>query len=208
MGFSSRGWFGYDSKVAMNLNEPPAGLSNRTSGWAQAKDIVMRYYPPALALSLLVAVTASAGLSAPAEPLDQHAVALEAQGRAALASGDADKATDAFEAALAWQPDNAVIVLDLAAAARQRGMPGLALHYYRKVLSGDPQNLDALSGEGAALAEKGALDKAKRNLAQIQGLCGANCAPARSLADAIAKGPARRVVTASAVTPQPTVTTN
>ena len=168
----------------------------------------MRYYPPALALSLLVAVTASASLSAPAEPADPHAMAIDAQGRVALAAGDVEKATDAFEAALAVQPGNLAIMLDLAAAARQRGMPGEALHYYRDVLTSDPQNLDALSGEGAALAEKGALDKARRNLAQIQGLCGHDCAPAQSLAMAIAKGPAPRVVTAAAVTPDPKVTTN
>ena len=168
----------------------------------------MRYYAPALALSLLAAVTASVGLSAPVQPLDSHAAALDTQGRAALAAGDAEKATDAFEAALALQPGNAMIVLDLAAAARQRGMPGEALHYYRTVLAGDPQNIDALSGEGEALAEKGALEKAKRNLAQVQGLCGHDCGPAQALAAAIAKGPAPKVVTAAAITPQPVVTTN
>jgi Flp pilus assembly protein TadD len=168
----------------------------------------MRYFPAALSLSLLVAVTASVSLSAPTERLDPRAAALEAQGRAALARADNATATDYLEAALAIQPGSATIVMDLAEAARQRGMPGEALHYYRLVLANEPQNINGLSGEGAVLAEMGALDKARRNLAQVQGLCGQDCVAARTLAEAIAKGPAPRVVTAAAITPQAVVTTN
>ena len=168
----------------------------------------MRYYPAALALSLLFAVTGSASLSAPAEPLDPRAAALEAQGRAALAAGDNAGATDLLEAALAVQPGNVAIVMDLATAARQRGMPGEALRYYRMVLTGQPQNIDGLAGEGVTLAEMGALDKAQRNLVQVQGLCGLDCAAARALAQAIAKGPAPRAAAIVALTPQPVVTKN
>jgi predicted Zn-dependent protease len=192
----------------MNLTEPHAGTSNRPRGWAQAKDLLMRYTPAALALSLLVAVTASASFSAPPEPLDPRAAALEAQGRGALASGDNAKATDYLEAALAVQPGSATIVLDLAEAARQRSMPGEALHYYRVVLTNEPQNINGLSGEGATLAEMGALDKARRNLAQLQGLCGQDCAAARTLAEAIARGPKPQVATAVAIKPQSVVTIN
>lgn len=166
----------------------------------------MRFSPAALALSLLAAVTASASLSAPNETPDPRAAALEAQGRAALASGDNTRATDALEAALAVQPGSTSIVLDLAEAARQRGMPGEALHYYRVVLTDDPRNINGLTGEGATLAEMGALEKARRNLAQVQGLCGQDCAAARTLADAIARGPRPQV--AATVKPLSIVTTN
>jgi hypothetical protein len=44
-----------------------------------------------------------------------------------------------------------------------QGMQGKALHYYRTVLSHDPQNIDAVAGEGETLAEKGALEKAREN---------------------------------------------
>lgn len=165
----------------------------------------MRYYPAALALSLLAGVTASAGWSAPALPLDPRAAALVTQGRAALAGGDANAATDAFEAALAVQPGHPAIVLDLAEAARRQGMQGKALRYYRDVLDRDPQNLAALSGEGAALAEKGAIEKARRDLAKVEGLCGSGCAPARSLAEAIARGPAQHLVTAEELKPKDSV---
>lgn len=173
-----------------------------------AKDLLMRFSPAVLALSLLAAVTGSASLSAPIAPLDPRAAALEGQGRAALAAGDNTRATDLLEAALAMQPGSSAIVLDLAEAARQRAMPGEALHYYRVVLAGDPQNIGGLAGEGAALAEIGALDKARRNLAQVQSLCGHDCAAARTLADAIARGPVRQIASAVAVPPQSVVTTN
>ena len=165
----------------------------------------MRYYPAALALSLLAGVTSSVSWSAPVQPLDPRAVVLEQQGRAALVAGNPDQATDAFEAALAVQPGHPTIVLDLAEAARRQGMQGKALRYYRDVLDLDPQNIAALSGEGAALAEKGALEKARRNLARLEGICGSNCAATRTVADAIARGPAQRVVAADDLKPKASV---
>jgi hypothetical protein len=87
-------------------------------------------------------------------------------------------------------------------------MQGKALHYYRQALTAEPGNLMAISGEGAALAEKGAIEKARRNLARLEGLCGDNCEATRELSAAIAKGPSPRVVSAEAVKPDPVVTQN
>jgi tetratricopeptide (TPR) repeat protein len=70
-----------------------------------------------------------------------------------MAAGDLDGAFDGFEAALAIQPGSARLVMDLAEAARAQGMQGKALHYYRAVLTRDPGNVDAIAGEGGALAE-------------------------------------------------------
>ena len=149
-----------------------------------SKDLLMRYAPVAVALSLVVLVSASTGRSAEA-PLDPHAAALAAAGAAALSAGNSATATDDFEAALTLDPGNSSLVLGLAQAARADGMQGKALHYYRMVLAGDPQNLDALAGEGGALAEKGATEKARARLAQLQGLCGSDCAQSRDLAAVI-----------------------
>ncbi len=168
----------------------------------------MRYYPAALALSLLAGLSASGGFSAAPQPIDPRAVALLAQGRADLTAGRIDPAIDAYEAALAIHPGSVSILLDLADATRRQGMQGKALHYYREALETDPQNLQAISGEGAALVEKGAVEKARRNLARLQGLCGDSCEPSRQLAAAIAKGPAVRVVTAQQVKSVPVVTEN
>jgi Flp pilus assembly protein TadD len=171
-------------------------------------EILMRYYPAALALSLLASVTASAVYSTPVAPLDPRASALLVQGRADLAAGQVETAIDAFEAALTIQPGQPAIYIDLANATRRQGMQGKALHYYRLALALDPQNQSAIAGEGVALAEKGAVEKARRNLARLEQLCGATCAPARDVAAAIARGPAPQVVTAAEVQGQPVVTPN
>ncbi|MES2491964.1 MAG: tetratricopeptide repeat protein [Pseudomonadota bacterium] len=161
----------------------------------------MRFTPAALALSLVLALSASMSHSAPPQVLDPRADALMAKGRAALAAGSTDQAIDLFESALAIQPGSVAITLNLAEATRRQGLQGKALHYYREALERDPQNLAAIAGEGAALSEKGALEKAKRNLARLQGLCGSTCAETRALSATIARGPAERVITADAAKP-------
>lgn len=168
----------------------------------------MRFTPAALALSALAAVTSSMTYSAPRENLDPRAAALVAQGRAAQAAGNVNEAIDAFEAALVVQPGSVAILLNMAGATRLQGMQGKALHYYREALESDPRNLAAIAGEGAALAEKGAVEKARRNLARLKGMCGIDCEATRQLAAVIDKGPAPRVVRADAVKPEPVVSEN
>lgn len=168
----------------------------------------MRYTPAALALSLALGLTSSVLYSAPALTLEPRAAALQSEGRAALAAGNIDAAIDAYEAALAIQPGSVLLTLDLAEATRRQGLQGKAIHYYRKAQVTDPQNLDAIAGEGAALVEKGAIEKARRNLTRLQGLCGKSCTQTQMLSAAIAKGPSPRVLTAEAVKPSPTVSEN
>jgi tetratricopeptide (TPR) repeat protein len=176
---------------------------------ATLKEQIMRYSPAALALTLLVAVTASSGHGAPPAPLDPRAATLVAEGRKAMAEGKTEEAVDSFEAALAVQPGHVAIYLNLAEATRLQGMQGKALRYYREALKLDPDNQYAIAGEGATLVEKGAVEKARRNLVKLEQLCGnKSCAPAKQLAAAIAKGPARQVVTADQVEPKPEVSAN
>ena len=165
----------------------------------------MRFAAPAAALAAVFAITASVGQSAD-HVTDPRAAALVAEGRAALAAGDSDRAVDAFEAALTIDPAATGIFLDLANAARRNGLQGKAIGYYREALVREPDNLAAISGEGAAMVEKGAVEKARRNLARLQTICGENCAETRALAAAIAKGPQPRVLTAEAVMPDAVVT--
>ncbi len=172
------------------------------------RDILMRYTPAALALSLVLAVTGSMGQAKVADPIDPRATELLASGRAALARGDVTGATDAFEAALTVDPGYTGTLVALGDAARKAGMQGKAIHYYRVALERDPNDLEAIGGEGGAMAEKGALEKARGNLARLEGLCGKGCPESRTLADAIAKGPAPKVVSAEAVKPEPVVQAN
>ena len=163
----------------------------------------MRFAPAAAALSLALAMTASVSVGQERDPSPRAAV-LIAQGDAALASGDTQGAIDAFEAAMTVDPGYTPILLDLAQAARAEELQGKAIRYYREALTRDPDNLAAIAGEGEALAEKGALEKARQSLAKVQSLCGDSCPETRELAAAIAAGPHTPIMTAEAtVDPQP-----
>lgn len=168
----------------------------------------MRYTPAALALAILVAVTSSVGQGKAPAPLDPRAATLVQQGRAALAAGNVDGAIDAYESALVVQPGHVAIYLNLAEATRKQGMQGKALRYYRQALTLEPDNQYAIAGEGMALVEKGAVEKARRNLSRLNQLCGGTCAPARDLAAAISAGPAPKVVTADQIKADPVVIEN
>ena len=163
----------------------------------------MRFAPAAAALSLVLAMTASVGFGKERDP-DPRAAILIQEGRAALAQGDTQGAIDRFESALAVDPGYTPIFVHLAEAARADELQGKAIVYYREALERDPDNLAAIAGEGAALAEKGALEKARLNLAKVESLCGESCPETRALAAAIALGPRAPVMTAEAsVQPQP-----
>lgn len=167
----------------------------------------MRYAPVAAALSLMFAVQASVGHAGDRNP-DPRAAMLIAEGRSALEAGQPQKAIDAFEAALTVDPAYTPIYLDLAEASRREGLQGKAIGYYRETLKRDPDNFAAMSGEGAALVEKGAVEKARLNLSRLQSLCGSNCPETEKLATAISRGPQPRVLTAEAVMPDAVVTQN
>ena len=160
----------------------------------------MRFAPAAAALSLALAVTASVSYGAERDPTPRAAM-LIAEGQASLDEGQTQEAIDAFEAALAVDPGYTPILLRLAEAARQDDLQGKAIRYYREALERDPGNYAAISGEGAALVEKGALEKARLNLAKLESLCGKGCSETQNLAAVIATRPAERVLTAEAVMP-------
>lgn len=155
-------------------------------------EMLMRFAPAAAALSLALAVTASV-TNADDGDVAPRAAQLMAQGDAALKAGDAQGAVDAFEAALAVDPGHTAIYLKLAEAARLEGLQGKAIRFYREALDRDPDNVAAISGEGVALVEKGAVEKAKRNLAKLESLCGTTCPETRSLQVSIASGPKPRM---------------
>lgn len=159
----------------------------------------MRFAPPAAALAMLFAITASVGMAENRVP-DPRAASLAAEGRAQLAAGDTQGAIDAFEAALVVDPGYVSVYVDLADAARADGLQGKAIHYYREAQERDPGNFAALAGEGAALLEKGAVERARVTLGQLQTRCGARCVETVELAAAIDRGPP--VMTAEMETPE------
>lgn len=159
-------------------------------------ETMMRFAPSAAALSLALAITASGSFAAERKP-DARAASLIEQGRGALAAGDEQAAIDAFEAALTLDPGYTPILIELARAAQADGLPGKALAYYREAQERNPRDFVAIAGEGSALLQRGAVDKARGTLAKLESLCGSDCAESRQLAAAIAAGPPQRMAEAA-----------
>lgn len=160
------------------------------------------------AAAALLLLSVSTGLRAqrPDDQIDPKSIALVQQGRAAQAAGNLDGATDALESALAVDPRNRDAFIALAEIARTRDLPGKAIRFYHEALALEPNDVAALRGQGEAMVQKGAVEKAKENLAKIRTLCGAGaCNDGTLLAATIAKGPP---ITATAqVTPVTTPAT-
>lgn len=165
---------------------------------------VMRYAPAAIAISLALATVSSVVLSQrPDDQINPRSMALLAQGNAARAAGDYTAANDALESALAVDPRNREAFKALALTARAQNLPGKAIRYYREALVLEPNDTGALAGQGAAMVQKGAVERAKANLAKLRTICKSACADATELAAVIAKGPPPPVVTAQAATQAP-----
>ena len=75
-------------------------------------------------------------------------------------------------------------------------MYGEAIKFYFDALKLEPNDVNALAGQGEALVQRGAVERAKQNLDRIRTLCKSNCPQATQLAAVIAKGPPPEVVTA------------
>lgn len=154
---------------------------------------------------LLLSVSTSLMAQRADDQIDPRSVEMVKQGRAMLASGNVQGAGDVLESALAVDPRNREAFLVLAEIARKVNLPGKAIRLYREALSLEPNDTAALRGQGEAMVAKGAMERAKENLAKIEKLCAKGCADATQLSAAIAKGPP--VVTAQAEpAPAPTAT--
>ncbi|MET0307377.1 MAG: tetratricopeptide repeat protein [Sphingomonas sp.] len=162
----------------------------------------MRITAISAALALVV-LTVSTGLQAqrPDDQIDPRSLALLKQGRAAQAAGNLEGANDALESALAVDPRNREAFVVLAEIARSSSLPGKAIRLYREALALEPNDVVALRGQGEAMVAKGAMERAKENLAKIKTICKDSCGDATALAAVIAKGPP---VTATAQAAEPT----
>ncbi len=150
----------------------------------------MRFSSVALAAALtLVSVSTSLSGQRPDDQIDARSLQLMEQGRAAKAAGNLDGATDALETALAVDPRNRPAFILLAQVAEARDLPGKAIRLYREALLLEPNDVQALKGQGEALVMKGAVVRARENLAKIRTLCKGTCPEAASLTAIIAKGP-------------------
>ena len=159
----------------------------------------MRFSPVAFALSLAL-LTVSSGVVGQKtdDQINPRSVALLAEGQAAFKAGNLEKANDTLETALAIDPRNRAAFVTLGRVAQAQQLPGKAIRMYFEALSLEPNDVNALSAQGEAMVQKGAVERARANLARVKTLCKSDCAPAVQLAAAIAKGPPPAVVAAQA----------
>ena len=160
----------------------------------------MRFATPVVALSLALATVSSVGYGKRVadDQINPNSMAMTKIGIEEAAAGRLESATDAFESALAIDPRNRAAYVELASVARKQGLPGKAIRMYREALLIEPNDIIALSGQGEALVQRGAITKAKENLARIEKLCMTACPEQTRLAAAIAKQPEEAVVAAEA----------
>ena len=164
----------------------------------------MRLTPFALSTALALATMASAGHGQrPDDQIDARSVALLQQGQAQTASGQFNAAIDSLETALVVDPRNRAAYVALARVAQGQKLPGKATRLYGEALKLEPNDVGALAGQGEALVQRGAVERAKRNLEKLKVACRGNCPQATTLAAAIAKGPPPEVLTAQAPTAAP-----
>lgn len=136
-----------------------------------------------------------------------QSIALQQQGQQAQEAGDLDAAIDFYESSLAADPRNRSAIIALAQVARVQGLPGKAIGLYREALLIEPTDIVALTGQGEALADKGALELAREKLAEAQRVCARECAQVAALEKVIQASDSRRVVAAEAIAPKPVVAT-
>ncbi len=162
----------------------------------------MRFTPAAFALALALATVSSAVQGQrPDAQIDPRSSALVAQGLALQKAGNLNGAIDLFETALAVDPRNRGAFVALGHVSQAQGLPGKAIRFYREALVLEPTDVVALAAQGDAMVQKGAVEKARENLAKIKKLCTKGCPQIAQLNAAILKGPPPAVQSAQATTP-------
>jgi len=157
----------------------------------------MRLTPIALASAIALATVASAGHGQkPDDQIDARSVELTREAQALSSQARYQEATDLLESALAVDPRNRQAYIGLARAAQGQKLPGKAVKFYFEALKLEPNDVAALAGQGEALVQRGAVERAKQNLERIKTLCATPCPQATQLAAIIAKGPPPEVLTA------------
>lgn len=169
----------------------------------------MRYTPITLAVAGVMLVASNTSFGAPADqsgPISQTSIAMQHQAESLRAAGDVEAAVGYYETALVADPRNVTALIGLGDLARQRDLPGKAVTYYRDALAQTPDNRDALAGLGAAYVARGAVDRARTTLAQLQQLCGeVACPQVATLTQALNSAGQRTAMRPEEVLPTPVV---
>jgi tetratricopeptide (TPR) repeat protein len=161
-------------------------------------EFVMRLTPIVISVGIAAATMASAGQGQrPDDQIDPRSTALVQQAQAQSSAGRFDEAQDLLETALAVDPGNRGAYIALGRVAQAQRLPGKAVRYYADALRLEPNDINALAGQGEAYVQRGAVERARRNLERVQTLCGRNACPqAQQLAAVIQRGPPAEVLAA------------
>ena len=157
----------------------------------------MRLTPIALTVAIAAATMASSGFGQrPDDQIDPRSVALVEQAGQLSAAGQHNPAVDLLETALAIDPRNRSAYISLGRLAQVQRLPGKAIRLYGQALRLEPNDVNALGGQGEAYVQRGAVERARANLARVRTLCGQGCPQAQQLAAAIDRGPPADVLAA------------
>jgi tetratricopeptide (TPR) repeat protein len=160
-------------------------------------EYLMRLTPIFLSLAIAAATMASAGQGQrPDDQIDPRSVALVQQAQAHSQAGRYDEAIDLLETALAVDPRNRPAYIALGRVAQAQRLPGKAVRFYADALRMEPNDVNALAGQGEAYVQRGAVERARRNLERLRTLCGQPCPQAQQLAAVIQRGPPAEVLAA------------
>lgn len=142
---------------------------------------------------VLGAATALLAGSAVAQRPDNQilprSVELQRQAESLFAAGRYLEAEDSLETALAVDPRNRSAFVDLARVAEHQKLFGKAIRLAGKAIELEPNDINAIEVQGQAMAELGAIPRAKENLAKLQKLCVNSCPQIAELSAAITHGP-------------------
>ena len=157
----------------------------------------MRLTPIALSVALAAATMASSGFGQrPDDQIDPRSTALVEQAAQLTGAGQVNQAVDLLETALAVDPRNRSAYIALGRVAQTQRLPGKAIRLYGQALRLEPNDVNALQGQGEAYVQRGAVERARANLTRVRSLCGQACPQAQQLAAVIERGPPADVLAA------------
>ena len=147
----------------------------------------------------LLAVSSGSFGQKPDDQIDPRSLRFQKQGEPALAAGN-HAAAERRAGDGAWRPIRATAAafIALGHVAQAQALPGKAIRYYKDALLLEPNDVGALAGEGDALVQRGAVDRAKDNLARIKTLCKSGLPRRDDARRRDRQGPAAAVQTAQA----------
>jgi tetratricopeptide (TPR) repeat protein len=147
-------------------------------------EFLMRFTPIALSFAIALATVASAGHGQkPDDQIDPRSVALAQEAQGLQSAAKYQEAIDLLETALAVDPRNRQAYVGMARVAMAQRLPGKAIRFYNEALKLEPNDVNAIAGQGEAYVQRGAVERARRNLERVKTL---------------AKGPPADVLTAQA----------